>query len=57
MNNLKQISQFSNDLESFYNTYRYVGKKEIYGGTNGSIQKAIQHGKGNHSKLSKAKQG
>ena len=57
MDNLKQISQFSNDLESFYDTYRYVGKKEIYGSTNGSIQKAVQHGKGNHSKLSKAKQG
>ncbi len=57
MDNLKQINQFSNDLESFYNTYRYVGKKEIYGGTYGSIQKAVQHGKGNHAKLSKAKQG
>ena len=57
MNNLKQVYQFSNDLESFYDTYRYVGKKEIYGGTNGSTQKAVQHGKGNHSSLSKVKQG
>ena len=57
MDNLKQISQISNDLESFYDTYRYVGKEEIYGGTNGSIQKAVQHGKGNLSKLSTAKQG
>lgn len=57
MDNLKHINQFSNDLESFYNTYRYVGKKEIYGDKNGPIQKAVQHGKGNHAKLSKIKQG